>query len=83
MLGALLSFSQRLWYPVYEQTAPLWGLSALQDQQLGGLIMWVPGGLLFTALSLYSLMTALALQGGEQKEVQRTASAPDGCRDAA
>jgi putative membrane protein len=24
------------------------GLSTLEDQQLGGLIMWVPGGVLFT-----------------------------------
>lgn len=44
VLGALLTFSQVLWYPAYGGYA---GLSALEDQQLGGLIMWVPGGAMF------------------------------------
>jgi putative membrane protein len=41
LLGALLTFSRTPWYPAYDDTQ-LWGLSALEDQQLGGLIMWVP-----------------------------------------
>ncbi|MGQ9371758.1 cytochrome c oxidase assembly protein [Azospirillum sp. ST 5-10] len=45
LLGALLTFSASAWYPVYAATAPAWGLTALEDQQLGGLIMWVPAGL--------------------------------------
>jgi len=70
VLGALLTFSTRLWYPVYAQTAPAWGLSALQDQQLGGLIMWVPGGVVF-------LVAALALLAAwiRPKETSRTAAA--------
>lgn len=44
VLGALLTFSQRLWYPAYGGYARL---TALEDQQLGGLIMWVPGGAVF------------------------------------
>lgn len=52
VLGALLTFSTRLWYPVYAQTAPAWGLTALEDQQLGGLIMWVPGGVVFLVAAL-------------------------------
>lgn len=51
-LGALLTFSPKPWYPVYEATAPRWGLSALEDQQLGGLIMWVPGGTVFLVAAL-------------------------------
>lgn len=47
ILGALLTFSPAVWYPAYEATAPIWGLSALEDQQLGGLIMWVPAGFVF------------------------------------
>lgn len=52
VLGALLTFSQRPWYGSYEATAPAWGLDALEDQQLGGLIMWVPGGMVFLAAAL-------------------------------
>jgi putative membrane protein len=52
MLGALLTFSTRIWYPIYAHTTQAWGLSVLEDQQLGGLIMWVPAGfiLLLTGL---------------------------------
>jgi putative membrane protein len=55
-LGALLTFSSRVLYSAYEDTAPAWGLSPLEDQQLAGLIMWVPGGLVFlvAALALFA-----------------------------
>jgi putative membrane protein len=43
-LGALLTLGRGVWYPTYGEAAPLWGLSSLEDQQLAGLIMWVPGG---------------------------------------
>jgi cytochrome c oxidase assembly factor CtaG len=51
-LGALFTFSTILWYPVYKQTTQSWGLSPLQDQQLGGVIMWVPSGLVFILIGL-------------------------------
>lgn len=41
-IGALLVFSRRALYPVYAQRAPLLGLDVLADQQLAGLVMWVP-----------------------------------------
>lgn len=54
MLGALLTFSPHAWYPVYAGRTVAWGLSLLEDQQLGGLIMWVPAGfiLLFACLAV-------------------------------
>lgn len=52
ILGALLTFAPTLWYPAYAATAPEWGLTPLQDQQIGGLIMWVPAGLLYTIAGL-------------------------------
>lgn len=41
-LGALLTFSGRLWYPADYGASAGVGLSALEDQQLAGLIMWIP-----------------------------------------
>ena len=55
VLGALLTFAPHAWYAPYAQTAPLWGLTALQDQQIGGLIMWVPAGTLLTIVALVLL----------------------------
>ena len=51
-LGALLTFSAVLWYPAYATTTLRWGLTPLQDQQLGGVIMWVPSGLVFILIGL-------------------------------
>jgi putative membrane protein len=51
-LGALLTFSSVLWYPAYASTTTRWGLTALQDQQLGGVIMWVPSSLVFIVIGL-------------------------------
>ncbi len=48
-LGALLTFSSVPWYPSYATTQT--GLTALGDQQLAGLIMWLPGGVLFVLLA--------------------------------
>ena len=41
-LAALLTTSRALWYPAYASAGGGWGLTPLEDQQLGGLIMWVP-----------------------------------------
>ncbi|MFT0167705.1 cytochrome c oxidase assembly protein [Paraburkholderia mimosarum] len=42
-LGALIALSPGLWYPSYIETCSALGVDPLHDQQLGGLIMWVPG----------------------------------------
>lgn len=51
-LGALLAFSPTLWYPAYAASTGQWGLTPLEDQQLGGLIMWIPGGFAYLAAGL-------------------------------
>ena len=52
ILGALLTLTSRVWYPSYGNSASAWGLTALEDQQLGGLIMWVPAGLVYIGAAL-------------------------------
>jgi putative membrane protein len=42
LLGALLTLSPTVWYASHVVAAGPAGLSALEDQQLAGLIMWVP-----------------------------------------
>ena len=48
LLGALLTFAGEPLFSVHKPTTSAWGLTWLQDQQLGGLLMWVPAGLLMT-----------------------------------
>lgn len=59
ILGALLTFAPIVFYPAYNATAPLWGLTPLQDQQIGGLIMWVPAGVVYLVVGLILLAAAL------------------------
>jgi putative membrane protein len=55
LLGAWLTFAGRPLFAVHADTTWPWGLSQLQDQQLGGLVMWVIGGFLLTAGALVVL----------------------------
>jgi cytochrome c oxidase assembly factor CtaG len=52
VLGALITFTQQLWYPIYSGRTAAWGLDAIADQQLGGLIMWIPSGVTFLVVGL-------------------------------
>jgi putative membrane protein len=54
VLGALMTFSRTPWYPPYAAGAAAWGLTPIGDQQLAGLIMWIP-------LSVVYLVAALAI----------------------
>ncbi|MFA9477385.1 cytochrome c oxidase assembly protein [Phycisphaerales bacterium AB-hyl4] len=48
-LGVFLALSPRVWYPHYETTTAAWNLTALEDQQLAGLVMWMPACTLYAA----------------------------------
>lgn len=66
ILGALMTLARSPWYPVYEPRTVAWGLTALQDQQAAGAIMWVPGGMVY-ALAVV-LLTARWLQTLEARD---------------
>jgi len=58
-LGAFLTFAPRPLFSPHALTTLPFGLTPLEDQQLGGLLMWVPGGIAFAALALLALSRAL------------------------
>lgn len=58
-LGAFLTFAPRPLFSPHALTTLPWGFTQLEDQQLGGLLMWVPGGIAFAAVSLAALAAAL------------------------
>ena len=55
LLGALLTLADRPMFMPHLLTAQAWGFTPLEDQQLGGALMWVPGIALFLWTSLRSL----------------------------
>jgi putative membrane protein len=52
LLGALMTVAPSLWYPWYASAAARWQVDALADQQLAGLLMWVPSGVFFIVFGL-------------------------------
>lgn len=71
-LGALLALSAGVWYPFYAERAGL-GVSALHDQQVGGLVMWVPSALVLagTGLIVFSAWLTLAGRRAERHSALR------------
>jgi putative membrane protein len=51
-LGALFTFGSQVMYPMYADRSAAFGVSALEDQQLAGLIMWIPFSLTFLIVGL-------------------------------
>jgi len=68
IVAAFITFSGRVVYPWYEAAPRVFGLSALDDQRLGGLIMWVPGMLVF-----WIAMTVVFFRWARQEERQERA----------
>ena len=64
VLGALITFARTELYPAYSKTTQSWGMTAVEDQQLGGLIMWVPAALVY-------IFAGLALLAGWMRESER------------
>lgn len=65
LLGALITFSDTVWYAGYVPTTLAMGLDPLADQRLAGLLMWIPGGLIYTGTALWILASLLQSQHEE------------------
>jgi putative membrane protein len=47
IVAIYIAMADHVLYPAYAIAPRVWDITPLSDQQIGGLIMWVPGGLLF------------------------------------
>jgi cytochrome c oxidase assembly factor CtaG/cytochrome c2 len=64
LLGALLTVSDSPLYSAYlDSVTRQWGLTALEDQQLGGIIMWVPAGVVYLTAALYLMLKWIRASG--------------------
>jgi putative membrane protein len=50
IVAVYITYSDNLLYPAYASAPRLWGITPMDDQLIGGLIMWIPGGLVFFAV---------------------------------
>ena len=52
------------WYAAYAATSPPFGWTRVEDQQMGGLIMWIPGGTIYMAMALLRVRDAVSQPAG-------------------
>jgi putative membrane protein len=79
VLGALLTIAPSAWYRSYEVSAAQRRIDALADQQLAGLVMWVPSGVIFIVIGL---ALAAAWLGESERRVRLGSTAGKRARGA-
>jgi putative membrane protein len=57
-----LTLSGHAWFAVHALTTWAWGLSPLEDQRLGGLLMWVPGDIVLVGYAVLLLGRYLSVE---------------------
>lgn len=70
-LGAALAFSQQPIYTYYSDMPRLWGITVLDDQRISGIIMWIPGSMMYFMAALVFIFLILSGEGrkpGVEKE---------------
>ena len=63
VVAIYVALADHVLYPAYASAPRIWGISPLEDQQIGGLIMWIPGGLFF-----YVVMTFVFFKWAARQE---------------
>jgi cytochrome c oxidase assembly factor CtaG len=69
LLGAGLTFSPPLYAP-YIVAPRIWGISAATDQQLGGLIMWVPVSIFYIIIMSVLFIRWMLQQEAKQQAIE-------------
>lgn len=72
IVAVYITMSDHVLYPAYASAPRLWGLSPLMDQMTGGLIMWIPGGIVF-----YGVMSVVFFKWAARGEDSRAAAQVD------
>lgn len=73
-LGVLITLSPRMWYPYYAGTAAAWGLTGLEDQQVAGVLMWMPACLVYIGLAAFIFTIWLRESEAEGRRLERYAA---------
>ena len=71
LLGAAITFSDSLIYSAYAEVTQPYGLDLMTDQQLGGLMLWVPGDMMsIVAAGIVMVMWYQREEGQHRAEAQ-------------
>jgi cytochrome c oxidase assembly factor CtaG len=67
VLGALMALAPRVLYSAQTAFAAAWGLTPIEDQQLAGIIMWVPAGTIYAGATLALTAIWIKQSGGRTR----------------
>lgn len=63
IIAIFVTYADGVLYPAYASAPRLWGISPMEDQLYGGLIMWIPGGFFFLGVMAVVFFRWAALEG--------------------
>jgi putative membrane protein len=75
IVAVYIAYSDGILYPAYARAARVWGITPMNDQLIGGLIMWIPGGLFF-----YTIISIVFYRWQQRGGVETSAGAQVGWR---
>jgi putative membrane protein len=70
IVSVYIAYADTLLYPSYAAAPRVWGITPMDDQLIGGLIMWIPGGLFF-----YSIISIVFFRWQQRDGVETRAGA--------
>jgi putative membrane protein len=74
--AAWLTFAEGIVYDSYDQPIRLWGISAVQDQQLAGAVMKVAGGLFLWSIVIFLFFKRFAVRDDDAYDFKRKGKMP-------
>ena len=74
--AAWLTFAEGIVYDAYDQPLRLWGISAVNDQQLAGAVMKVAGGFFLWSIVIYLFFKKFAVRDDEAYDFRRRGRIP-------
>ena len=70
IVAVYIAYSDSILYPMYASAPRVWAISPMNDQLIGGLIMWIPGGLFF-----YTIVSVVFLRWNQRGALDSQAEA--------
>ena len=70
IVSVYIAYADQVLYPMYASAPRVWGIMPMNDQLIGGLIMWIPGGLYF-----YTVISVVFFRWQQRDGVETAAGA--------
>jgi putative membrane protein len=70
IISVYIAYADTILYPMYASAPRVWGISPMNDQMIGGLIMWIPGGFFF-----YTIISVVFFRWQQRDGVESRAGA--------